>query len=153
MQSISPVFTEAEVSFEQKVPEHQEEYFTIVGLPVTLGLVDRETRKTSIVNPWGMSFRFQLSEEERAAVAAGKDLILTQLNFGNPVTPMNVQFCAKNEKPIFGEVPPESISLPSAADLDAVAEEMQAAEATIANNVIEMPSLPDGTGDSSASPN
>lgn len=101
MQSISPVFTSDEVAFEKKIAEHQEEYFTVIGLPVTLQMIDRETGKATIVNPWGMAFRFRLSDEERAAVAAGKDLILTQLNFGNPITPMNVQFCGEGEKPFF----------------------------------------------------
>lgn len=105
MQSISPVFTESEVQFEHKVAEHQNEYMTIVGLPVSLQLVDRATGKSTIVNPWGMSFRFRLSDEERAAVAAGSDLILTQLNFGKEVTPMNVQFCAEGVRPFFGETP------------------------------------------------
>lgn len=106
MESVSPVFTEAEVQFEQKIAEHQEEYAMVIGLPVTLQLVDRESGKRTLVNPWGMSFRFRLSGEERAAVASGKDLILTQLNFGKPVTPMNIQFCGPGEKPVLGEVPP-----------------------------------------------
>lgn len=112
MQSISPVFTEAEQPMEKKVAEHQEEYFTVIGLPVSLQLVDRETGKATIVNPWGMSFRFRLDDEERAAVAAGKDLILTQLHFGRDITPMNVQFCAVGEKPSFGEAPPEAVAEP-----------------------------------------
>ncbi len=110
MQSISPVFTEQEKALEIEVAKNQPEYLTVIGLPVSLQLIDRETGASSILNPWAMAFRFRLSEEERAAVALGKDLILTQLNFGKPVTPMNVQFCAEGEKPVFGEGPavPES---------------------------------------------
>lgn len=105
MKSISPVYTEQEQPLEIEVAKNQSEYMTVIGLPVSMRLVDRTTRKSTVISPWGTSFRFELSDEERAAIAAGKDLILTQLNFGNPITPMNVQFCGKGERPYFGETP------------------------------------------------
>lgn len=110
MQSISPVFTENEIPMEIKVAEHQEQYLTVIGLPVALQIINRETKTASVVNPWATSFRFRLTDEERAAIAEGKDLILTQLNFGKDITPMNVQFCATGEKPSFGETPAEPVA-------------------------------------------
>ena len=47
MQSISPVFTENEIPMEIKVAEHQEQYLTVIGLPVALQIINRETKKAS----------------------------------------------------------------------------------------------------------
>lgn len=105
MQSVSPVFTADEVQYEIEIAKNQPEYAAVVGLPVSMQLIERETGESQIINPWGTAVRFRLNDEERAAVAAGNDLILTQLNFGRPITPMNIQFCAEGEKPYFGKNP------------------------------------------------
>lgn len=105
MQSISPVFTEDELKFEIEIAKEHAQYIAVIGLPISMQLIDKETGNSTIVSPWATAVRFQLNDEERAAIAAGKDLVLTQLNFGNPITPMNIQFCAAGEKPFFGEIP------------------------------------------------
>jgi len=102
MQSVSPVFTEDEVKFECEIAKNQPEYLTVTGLPVTLQILDRDNpeEKKEIPN-WGIAIRFRLSPEERAQVAAGLDLVVTQLTFGKPLAPMNFQFCPAGTKPVF----------------------------------------------------
>lgn len=158
MQSVSPVFTEEEVQFEREIAKNNPEYLAVIGLPVTLQIVDRDDpTKTKSVPDWAIAIRFRLSDEERAAVAAGLDLVVTQLTFGKKLAPMNLQLCLPATKPLFEmrDEPPMSAveeierggdgfgegndpsgkvlqmpSLPSAADLDAVAAEEEAANQT-----------------------
>jgi hypothetical protein len=63
MQSVSPVWTDAEVEIERVIALDQPQYQPIIILPV------RYSDGTS-----GLSVRFRLSDEERAAIAAGEDL-------------------------------------------------------------------------------
>jgi hypothetical protein len=49
--------------------------------------------------------RWHLTMEERSAVAAGADIVLTLLTFGNPITPSHLQVVMPNEMPIFVEEP------------------------------------------------
>lgn len=115
MQSVSPVFTEKEQPTEIIVAKEQAEYATAIGIPVAMLLIDKESGRQKVISPWGTAFRFELDEEERAAIAAGADLVLTQLNFDGPITPMNIQCCMRGEKPSLGMDTPELLNLPSVA--------------------------------------
>jgi hypothetical protein len=88
MQSVSPVWTDAEVEIERVIALDQPQYQPIIILPV------RYSDGTS-----GLSVRFRLSDEERAAIAAGEDLVITELTFGGSFTPLNVMVCKPNESP------------------------------------------------------
>lgn len=122
MRSISPVFTEQEVQFEKRAEDAN-----VTSLPVSLEVIDPTSNERKILPDWGISLRFRLDDEERAAVAAGADLVATQLVFGKPLAPMNLQFCAAGEKPVFGgpldipvaEQAPEPASKVVAIDSDA----------------------------------
>lgn len=133
MRSISPVFTQEEVRFEREIAKSQKQYSAVIGLPVTLQLVNKETGEIQAISDWGMSIRFRLSREERVAIWKGADLVVTQLLCGKPLSPMNFQLCEPCEKPVFStdEIQQSNLrEMPSAADLDAVAEEQKIADAT-----------------------
>lgn len=153
MESISPVWTEAEKHLEREIAKNQPEFSAIIGLPVTLEIIDKDDHsKRSYLQDYSISVRFRLSPEEREAVAAGKDLVVTQLLFGNRFTPINLQFCSEGEKPTVDVVlpklpPPAAIAQadgdPSAADLDVAVKEGTA-------EVIEFPNQteqPEPAGD------
>jgi hypothetical protein len=105
MQSVSPVFTDEEVQFEKEIAKNQEEYLTVIGLPVSLELIDRATGKSRFVDNWGIALRFRFNDEDRQRIANGADLVITQLVFGKPLTPINLQLCEPKMKPVFGAVP------------------------------------------------
>ena len=88
MDSVSPVWTEEEVAIERVIALDQPEYVPIIALPV------RFSDNTS-----GMSVRFRLSDEERAAIAAGADIVITEITFGGPFTPIHVLAIKPNERP------------------------------------------------------
>lgn len=139
MQSVSPVFTDEEVQFEREIAKNQPEYLTVIGLPVTLQILDREDpNKTQLVENWAISIRLRLTPEERAKVAAGLDLVVTQLTFGKDLAPMNFQFCPAKTKPVF-----EMIDTPPAAEDPDVQNMRIMAEAS---NVVEMPALCEDEG-------
>jgi len=50
-------------------------------------------------NTSGLSVRFRLTDDERKAIAAGADIILTELTFGGPFTPVNMHVCHPNTNP------------------------------------------------------
>lgn len=77
MDSVSPVWSEKEVETERVIALEQPEYLPIVGLPVRFA-----------DNTPGMSVRFRLTDEERAMIAKGADLVITELTFGGPFTPL-----------------------------------------------------------------
>jgi hypothetical protein len=52
-----------------------------------------------------MVTRWQFSEEERAAVAGGADLVLQQLTFGSPFQPVNLQVVMPDQDPKLVEEP------------------------------------------------
>lgn len=107
MQSVSPVFTEAEVQFEYEIAKNQPEYVPVIGLPVTLQVLDRNDPEVKReVKNWAVAIRFRLSPEERAQVAAGLDLVVTQLVFGKALHPMNFQLCQPGTKPVI-EITPD----------------------------------------------
>lgn len=88
MQSTSPVWTESEVDLEQVIALDQEQYQPIIILPTVFadGVV-------------GSSVRFQFTDEERAAIAAGADLVVIELTFGRPFTPLALYLCQPGEAP------------------------------------------------------
>lgn len=88
MDSVSPVWTDEFVEIERVIALDQEQYLPIVVLPV------RYTDNTS-----GLSVRFRLTEDERKAIAEGADIILTEMTFGGPFTPVNMQVCNPNTNP------------------------------------------------------
>lgn len=88
MDSVSPVWTEEEVAIERVIALDQEQYIPIVTLPV---------RYADGIS--GLSVRFRLSDKERQAIADGADFVITEMTFGGPFTPINVQVCKPNERP------------------------------------------------------
>jgi hypothetical protein len=53
-----------------------------------------------------MVTRWRLSHEERVAIAAGADIVLTQLTFCQPFQPVHLQVCEQDAMPILlDEVP------------------------------------------------
>lgn len=88
MDSVSPVWTEKEVEMERVIALDKAEYAPIIVLPV------RYSDGLS-----GMSVRFKLSDEERKAITEGADIVVTELTFGGPFTPLNLHFCKAGEGP------------------------------------------------------
>jgi len=88
MNSVSPVWTEEEIEIEKVCALDQEEYLPIIILPVVYG------DGTS-----GASVRFRLTEEERKLVAEGADIVLTELTFGRPFTPIHISITKPNSRP------------------------------------------------------
>jgi hypothetical protein len=91
MQSVSPVWTEKEVEIERVIALDQPEYAPIIVLPV---------RFQDGVS--GLSVRFRLTDEERKALADGDDLIITEMSFGGPFTPLSMQICKPETNPFGG---------------------------------------------------
>jgi len=85
--SVSPVFTEAEVESERVIALDQAEYCPLIILPVMSEVSD------------GMVVRFRLSDEERARVAAGGDLVLMELTFGRQFTPIALGIVMPGQAP------------------------------------------------------
>lgn len=88
MDSVSPVWTEAEVEWEQVIALDQKEYIPIVILSVQYADGDK-----------GMAVRYRPTAAERRALAEGADLVITELTFGHQFTPINVTVCNPNERP------------------------------------------------------
>lgn len=88
MDSVSPVWSEQEVDIERVIALDQEQYQPIIVLPV------RYTDRSS-----GLSVRFRLTDEERSAIAKGDDLVITELTFGGPFTPLHMHVCRPNHSP------------------------------------------------------
>jgi len=49
--------------------------------------------------------RWRLTDEERQAIAAGADIVLTLLSFGGPLTPSHLQVTMPDEMPVLVEEP------------------------------------------------
>lgn len=64
---------------EVSVAEDQLEYKAL-----TVGIHRYEDGSTGIISRW------TFTAEERQQIAAGADVLITQLNFGGPITPMSV---------------------------------------------------------------
>lgn len=80
MESISPVLQEEHVANERVIALDQEQYIPIIVLPIKYE-----------DGTLGMMVRFRLSDQERAAIAAGADLVVTELTFGRPFTPIHIE--------------------------------------------------------------
>lgn len=100
MESVSPVFGKEELPFERIIARNQPEYAPIVALQIDLSRPDPEHEGQIITKPrYAMAVRFRFTEEERIAIIKGADLVITELVFGGPFTPINLQFCKPEEKP------------------------------------------------------
>lgn len=86
MNSVSPVWTEKEVESERVIALDQTQRDPIILLPF----------KYSDGTIAG-SVRFRLSDDERKAVAEGADIIVTELTFGGPFTPLSLAFRKPSE--------------------------------------------------------
>ena len=72
MNSVSPVYTEAEVSVEQVIALDQPEYYPIIAARVTYADKDDNVEAIATVT------RFRFTDEERKQIAAGADLLISQ---------------------------------------------------------------------------
>ena len=101
MQSVSPVFTEEEVQFERVIALDQPQYQPVVALHMNMNVrVHPETGETELLENFMMAIRMRLTDDERKAIADGADLIVTELNWGKPFTPINIQVCQPGERPL-----------------------------------------------------
>lgn len=86
MRSISPVYNEELVECEQVIALDQPEYLPLVTLTVP--------------NFGGPCLaRYEFTDEERKLIAEGADLVVVELLFGGPYTPMSLEVTPKGEKP------------------------------------------------------
>ena len=86
MQSVSPVVPGLE-EFEKIIALEQSEYFPICVL------------YASNMPGAPMVVRFRPTDEQRAKIAAGADLVLSQLTFKGGFAPVNFQVCDPDETP------------------------------------------------------
>ena len=101
MHSVSPVFDEARIPLERVIALDQAQYEPIITLPIDLHVKNPEAEEIIVHPRMAMAVRFRLSDEERAKIAAGADLVVTEIVFGQPFTPLNFQFCQPSESPEF----------------------------------------------------
>jgi hypothetical protein len=87
MDSVSPVFTEAEVESEQVVALDQKQYYPIIVARILF----QDKSRSSMV-------RFRFTDEERKLIADGADLIIGQPHHG-PMMPMSTQLAMPGEYP------------------------------------------------------
>lgn len=87
MNSVSPVLTEHEIDAEQVIALDQPEFLPIVIARIHYG-----------DGTPGSLTRFRFTEQERAAIAAGADLILSQPHHG-PMMPIGLQLAMPGEYP------------------------------------------------------
>lgn len=85
MESVSPVMPGSE-PIEIVLSKDQPKY-----LPLPAVYIDSRSRP--------MVTRWRLSDEERAMVAAGADIVLQQLTFRMPFQPVNLQVVGRDECP------------------------------------------------------
>jgi hypothetical protein len=91
MQPVSPVMPGSE-SIEVVYGKGQPEYNPLPAVYL-------DTPARPVITRW------RLTDEERAAIAAGADIVLTLLSFGTPLQPSHLQVCQPNEMPMFVEEP------------------------------------------------
>lgn len=89
MDPVSPVMPGSE-SIEIILGKDQKEY-----IPLPAVYINSDSRP--------MVTRWRLTEEERAAVKNGADIVLQQLTFWNPFQPVNLQVVMPNENPVLLE--------------------------------------------------
>jgi hypothetical protein len=101
MDSVSPVFSEAEQHFERIVAvEGKEEKTGFIIMPITLQVVGKDGNP-EFKDGFGASVRFRFSEEDWMKIIKGADLVVTEILFGGPFTPLNFQLCKPEERPQF----------------------------------------------------
>lgn len=102
MQSVSPVLGPDEVKHERVIALDQPEYSPLIIVPIDVIIPpgSMEGQDEAIVKPGhGISVRFRFSEQERAEITAGADLVITEVVFGRPFTPLNFQIVMPDERP------------------------------------------------------
>lgn len=92
MNSVSPVFTEAEIDGERVIALEQEEYYPIIACKIEYSNGIR-----------AKVIRFKLSDKERAFIVAGADLIISQMGDFPHVWPFAIQFAMPGEYPVSEE--------------------------------------------------
>ena len=89
MNAVSPVMPGSE-AIEIVIGKDQPEY-------VPLPAVYLNARTVPMLTRW------RFTEQERAAIAAGADVVMTQLTFGLPFQPVHLQVLMPDEMPILVE--------------------------------------------------
>lgn len=84
MDSTSPVFSEDTIELEKVIALDQPEYAPLIGLPVIYPDGIR-----------GVAVRFRLTDSERELIAAGGDILITELTFGGKFTPISIQIAER----------------------------------------------------------
>lgn len=93
MDSVSPVLTDHEIEAEQIIAlDQQDKYYPIVVCRVTYNDRDGEPDGVATLT------RFRFTEAERAAIAKGADLILSQPHYGS-LMPIGLQLAMPNRYP------------------------------------------------------
>lgn len=87
MNSVSPVFTEREVSSEYVVALEQPEYY-----PIIIARIIYQDQSIASVT------RFRFTDEERKLIAEGADLILSQPHHGQ-MMPVGLQLAMPDQYP------------------------------------------------------
>ena len=95
MKSISPVFGLAQVRYE-KVMERD-----AAGKPLFHALPLDFVVNGKAVPGSGIAVRLRLNDEDRAIIAAGGDLLVTEMAFGRPFVPFNIQICKEGQIPTY----------------------------------------------------
>lgn len=93
MNSVSPVFTEAEIEAERVVALGHPEYLPIIALRVIYS--DRDGSPSGN----GTVTRFRFSDNERELIANGADLLITQPHHGS-LMPIALQLAMKDSYPL-----------------------------------------------------
>jgi hypothetical protein len=86
MRSISPVYSEELVCAEHVIALDQPEYLPLITLTVN------EFGNSSLA-------RYEFTDEERKLIAEGADLVVAEMLFGHPYTPMALEIVPKNTPP------------------------------------------------------
>jgi hypothetical protein len=89
MNAVSPVMPGSEL-IEVVLGKDQPEY-------IPLPAVYLNVRSVPMITRW------RFTNEEREAIAAGADPVLTQLTFGLPFSPIHLQVTMPNEMPVLVE--------------------------------------------------
>lgn len=93
MDSVSPVYDEETVQYEKVLAIDQPEYLPIIVLPINFDCYERSA------TPHMFVVRFRFTDEERAKIAAGADILIGELVFGRYFTPLSTQIIMPNESP------------------------------------------------------
>jgi hypothetical protein len=88
MNSVSPVLTEVEIPAEQVIALEQPEF-----LPIIVARIRFADESPATLT------RFRFTDEERAAIAAGADLLLSQPHHG-PLMPIGLQLAMPDSYPL-----------------------------------------------------